>query len=237
MKKYHWVDILGFILIIGAIAGSHCSHAKQIHVAIIDSGISKDTTNLKICPNGLIDLTHTDMVDRIDHGSIVNDIIGDKLKGTDYCLYIIKIYDRKRGIEVFTFENALSLLYRFDYVDIINFSSEGNIEGPYLDEKVLLFGLLQLKGAKFVEAAGNSSRNLDTDCNIYPTCYKDTILVGNGRNRFEHALSSNYGKRINAWRDGNIISINGIVRSSGSSFSAAIYSADLALEMSKKEKK
>src|ERR1700732_4057950 len=72
---------------------SFISNAKTIRIGVIDSGVPNFETNLKVCPNGLYDLTHTDVYDKIEHGSNILGIISNGLKNVDYCVVVIKIYD------------------------------------------------------------------------------------------------------------------------------------------------
>lgn len=203
------------------------AEAKQIHIGIIDSGIPRFSTNLKVCPNGLYDLTHTDIYDKIEHGSNINGIISDKLKNIDYCSYVIKIYDNgSEGTLTLTLR-ALMLLYHLD-VDIVNYSSTGSESSEF--ERMLIEGLINIKHVKFVTAAGNEHRDLDKKCGNFPACYRGVISVGNLNSDGSIASTSNYGKRITVWKHGMWIRANGITMS-GTSQATAQETGDLALEI------
>lgn len=223
-----------WLILFSVLLFGHHSRAKQIHIAILDTGISPISNNLKICPNGLIDLTGKGMIDKIGHGRVINEIIADRLKKVNYCSYVIKIYGNTKEDSAFlNYEIALLMLTHMD-IDIVNYSSSG-FETSYA-EQGLIYTLVQEQGIKFVTAAGNNTTELSFEkCKVYPACFTKTIPVGNGFNEQLREKSSNYGNRIQIWRYGNNITADGLTLS-GSSLSAAIYSADLALELSKKQK-
>ena len=94
-------------LLIWAIIYAYNVDAKTIKVAIIDSGVSHIESYVKICPDGLYDLTQMppkihalpiEMSDEIGHGDNVTYIIADNLRDVDYCMYIIKIYGGKSRV-------------------------------------------------------------------------------------------------------------------------------------------
>jgi hypothetical protein len=219
------------IALLFALLFSATSQAKTLHIAVIDTGLPNFTTNAKICPNGVYDLTNTDVYDKLKHGTNILGIISDKLVDVDYCFYVIKIYDKEPQTYFLQEIKAILILNNLDYVDIVNYSSEGNVSN-YI-EKVLIERFIKYKNVHFVVAAGNSSKNLDKKCNAFPACYTGVISVGNGFNSTNRSYTSNYGKRVSVWRNGVNVRANGITMT-GSSQSTAVYSGDLALELSKK---
>lgn len=214
------------LVLIGVLYGK-CSHAEPLRIAVIDSGLPAEH-NFNICPNGEIDLTGTGITDKMNHGSLISSIIADKLEGKDYCFVILKIYDVKREVSINLYLTALFYLNVMQKVDIVNYSSNGPLS---LDtEKIMLNGLI-VKGTKFITAAGNNSSNMDIKCNSYPMCYSGGIIgVGNGIDKEHKSTHSNWGSIVKVWRNGDYKGIT------GTSTSAAQYSADLALEMLRNRK-
>ncbi len=208
------------------------SNAKQIRIAIIDSGIPSFKTNAKFCDKGLYDLTDTDMKDKIGHGSNVLGIISENLNkaGIDYCIYDIKIYDKSSADTPFlTHLLAYIYVYYLNGVDIVNYSSSGISEAPA--ETALVKGLVGL-GIKFVVAAGNDSRDLDKSCNAYPACVSGVISVGNLNKNGSRNKNSNYGKIINKWQIGTEICYNKICMS-GTSQATAFETVEQAKKLYK----
>jgi hypothetical protein len=205
------------------------SQAKQIRISVIDSGYSNNLPDLKVCKNGLKDLTNKGMPDKLGHGTLILGIIAKALKDIDYCVYVIKIYDESSSDTLFI---THLMAYVYSYVlnpDIINYSSSGPI---YVDmEEFLIKGLIS-KNIKFVAAAGNENMDLDKECSAWPACIKGVISVGNKLNNGLRASRSNYGKRVTQWEVGERICINGMC-GSGTSMSAAMYTSKLAKELSR----
>lgn len=203
------------------------SYGKTIKIAILDTGMPDFKTNAKICPDGKVDLTKTDMFDKKQHGTNIMGIISDKLKDVDYCLYIIKIFDVKGKT---AYISGLVYLYSImDDLDIVNLSLSGR-DDWYL-ERTLIEGLTS-KRIKIIAAAGNEHQDLDKVCKAFPACYSGVVSVGNllkdGKTPSRY---SNYGKRVSVWRIGEDVCANSICES-GTSQATAVYTAELALEMS-----
>jgi hypothetical protein len=112
-------------------------------------------------------------------------------------------------------------------VDIVNYSSSGFSSNA---AEAQLLHLLYNKGIKVVVAAGNESRDLDENCNVFPACYYPYVIpvgnIGNG---------SNHGKIVTVVRNGNHQCYNDHCFS-GTSQATALYSSELAIELSKYEK-
>lgn len=214
--------LLTFLLLFCSI-----SEAKQVKIVVIDSGYSNNLPDLKICKNGMHDLTNKGMPDKYGHGTVILGIIAKALKDIDYCVYIIKIYDEPNTGTPFIIH---LLAYMYSYLlspDIINYSSSGPI---YVEaEEFLIKGLIS-KNIKFITAAGNENKDLDKECNAWPACIKGVIAVGNKLKNGLRAPHSNYGKRIIQWEDGDRICINGTCMS-GTSMSTAVYTSKLAKKL------
>lgn len=188
--------------------------ARQIHIVLIDSGFPNFKTNIKLCNgmNSVIDLTDSDIYDKIGHGTNLLGIIEKELKNIDYCVTVIKIYkedsDRSRFKDHLQAYKWASILTN---VDIVNYSSSGIYRDKHEE---FLINQLILKNILFITSAGNDSKNLDIECNVFPICYNLNIIgVGNGSNINRHAYTSNYGKVIKAWHNGNYVRGNGITMS------------------------
>lgn len=180
------------------------AHSKTIKIAIIDTGINiVNNSDIKICDKGILDASGAGSQDRVGHGTNISYIIADRLKGLDYCLYIIKYYDplTTNFQRYKSFIVALKVAYMLN-PDIINISAGG--DGFFLEEKSVVTNILK-KNIMIVAAAGNNSWNLDKSCNYYPACYSTKItMVGNLTSGGKVAdKTSNYGKRVSVWEIGD----------------------------------
>lgn len=229
--KFLKYGLLCLVLSVASLA-----EAKQIIIAVIDSGINLDKVpEAKICKDGIMDFTGTGDKDELMHGSNVAGIIAHHLKNFDYCMYIMKVYTKTGRRDslgtYFAYIMALTMAVHL-HPDIVNFSSSGReVDTP---EKYLIKALVD-NDAKFVVAAGNDSLNLDKHCDAYPACYPGVISVGNlGLNGQPHP-SSNYGKRVSMWAPGTQIHAAGVTMT-GTSQAAPVVTAILAKKLSKGEK-
>lgn len=212
------------------------SNARQIKIAIIDSGIPKFKTNAKFCSNGLYDLTNTSMEDHLSHGSNILGIIAENLNkaNVDYCIYDIKIYDKDSSDTPFlTHLVAYIYLYYLDGVDIVNYSSSGPTESP--PENALLKGLIS-RNIKFVASAGNDNKDLDIACSAWPACIPGVISVGNLNVNGTRHKASNYGKIVTAWQMGSNICYNHVCMS-GTSQATAFETVNQAKKLYKESLK
>lgn len=194
--------------------------AEPVRVAIVDTGYHA-SSGLKLCPNGLIDLTNTDMTDEHGHGVNINEIIATRLKDYNYCAYVFKVYSQRNPVHR-KYVDAFRIMQKMK-IDYVNFSSSGR--GVDLEEAALVEALL-IKGVVFVGAAGNDSRNLDNHCDVYPACYNGVISVGNLNDKNTVHYTSNYGKVIKAWEKGVAVSAGGLTLT-GTSQATAIHTAHL----------
>lgn len=143
-------------------------YARTVKVAVIDTGFDykstwsdidskKNDENIpmkkpKLCPEGHIDFTQTSLQDTHGHGTHVAGIISTYAQDADYCLVIIKNFDRHS-----TVSNFLTTISAFNHainigVDIINYSGGG--EEFMYDEYVSIQKALD-RGIIVVTAAGN----------------------------------------------------------------------------------
>ena len=204
MKKLRNLFITIFALTLTGIA-----FAKDIHVAIIDTGI--DPTNdmfkgrlyignkpangdeygmdFSIGAN-----TITRPYDLHGHGTHIAGIIAKRSKHAK--LHILKYYNPSASGE----ENLQSTIKALQYainlgVDIINYSSGG--PEPSIAEKRLL-DLAEKKGILIVSAAGNFGTNIDSyGAEFFPASYhhSNIITVGSHNKDNQPLPSSNFGKR------------------------------------------
>lgn len=211
------------------------SQARQIKIVVIDSGMPSFKTDAKICPNGLYDLTHTDMKDRLQHGTNILGIIADGLNDAkvDYCIYDIKIYD-DFSMETPFIVHLMSYIYVYYLnADIVNYSSSGPTDDEA--EKVLIKGLID-HGVKFVAAAGNDSKDLDKVCTAWPACIPGVISVGNLVSTNHRHKTSNYGKIVKAWHRGTEVCSNHVCET-GTSQAAALETVVQATKLYKESLK
>jgi subtilisin family serine protease len=201
---------------------------KTKTVAVIDTGIAKPILDLGremgICKFGHKDFTGEGVIDVHGHGTNVSGLIHRGAAGSDYCQVIIKYYSKNatnqenvdREMEAIAYAIAIK-------VDYINISGGG--VNPFLKEKVLIEKALA-HGIKVIAAAGNEKSDLLTHT-FYPAMYDDRIIVvGNGTDEEHKAKTSNYGDRVDAWRDGEKQTAFGITET-GTSQSTAIYTGEL----------
>lgn len=209
------------------------AQAKQIKVAIVDTGINiQDVSNLKLCKNGLIDLTGTNISDTLHHGSNIAGIIANRLEKIDYCAYVIKVYGGKLAEYEFLFRVplyhliAFMLTYDLD-VDVINYSSGGVYSET---EEVLIKGLLN-KGVIIDVAAGNRSQDLDLFCNYWPACIKGITTVGDLNKDHTPNVYSNYGRNtVKVWEIGEDVCAGGLCLS-GTSMATAVHTAKVIKQL------
>ena len=213
-----------------------CS-AKQIRIAVIDSGYNISNHHLKLCDDGHKDFTSTGYNDTYKHGDNIAHIIADRLKDLDYCIIILKVFDKKTKEEQAGMYSILAFNYaRTLNVDIVNYSASG-IMYSFIECRAVDY--LINSGARFIAAAGNNKNDLDKECSSYPACctYKVTSVgnMNNTENQCGRHRLSNYGQRITAWEQGTEVFANGSTLS-GTSQAAAIHTAKIARELYEKSR-
>ena len=178
--------------------------ATPIRVAILDTGIKLEYLNkIKLCNNGLIDLTNIGITDENGHGTNIAGIISDGLKDIDYCLILINywIRDDDRGNYLRSKESFIWISKNRKDIDIVVMAG-GGTKGDW-SEEYRIKDLLD-EGIVMIFAAGNQAKNLDDDCSYYPACYdKRAIVVGNG-DPVKKTLykTTNYGSIVDIYADG-----------------------------------
>jgi subtilisin family serine protease len=182
---------------------SNC-FSKEIKVAVIDTGIDNQVG--KICKDGNIDFSGTNSNDSFGHGTHIAGLIIKNAKNANFCLYNLKYYDPAMhgGDSLKAIISALKKAIDLN-VDIINISAGGFSS---VEEEKSLIKLALDKGIKVIVAAGNEATNLDKDCNYFPACYDNRlIVVGNLTKTGVKSNSSNYGSIVKTWEIGtNVVS-------------------------------
>lgn len=225
MFKKNWMKLLNLIILLLL---SNQVNAKQIRIAVVDSGYNLKNFTFKLCNNNPgYDFTNTGMHDFLGHGQNISHIIGDNLKDIDYCLIPIKVFSFPKINNIANVNKALNFLKTLD-VDIVNMSFEG--EGADRDELNAINSLLK-KGIFLVAAAGNGNKNLDESCDSYPVCYSKQIIgVGNWEKEGIKEETSNFGNFVRFWEIGTHIKAGGLSRI-GTSQACAEFSAKLARQL------
>lgn len=215
----------------------YLSLIAPLKVAVIDTGLNLADSRFSgiLCSEGHADFTGQGINDVNGHGTHVAGLIKQFAKNSNYCLIIIKYYvegDRLSG------EKAIAAMrYATSIkVNIINFSGGGSYSNGQ-EEDIIATN----PKVKFIVAAGNDGKNMDTsDYCYYPACYVHTNVVPVGGlnedgSRFIH---SNFGSKVKAWeRATNVYSTlpNGKFGvMSGTSQATAIFTGKLIKSYEKK---
>lgn len=206
------------------------AEAKQVRIAVIDSGLSVGQEAMA-CPNQIRDFTGYGVADVMGHGSNINAIIYDNTKKKDRCLIIIKYYHDKTVLPAVSVVNSnKAWRYAIDqHPDIINYSSYGNVENVV--EKAQVLEALR-KGITVVVPSGNDHKDLDYSCGVYPSCYgaglKHPNLFVVGRSdiisTFEHGYG--FGSIVTDYKNGCPGLFGGFTRC-GTSQATALKTAEL----------
>jgi len=211
------------------------SFAKQIRVVVMDSGYYLKANTFKSCDNGIYDRNITQdktMEDELPHGQNIVHIIAKDVEKVDYCIIFIKVFSNQFPFDYIKYKEML--LYIYDLKpDIVNMS----IQGTYVDAiEIALMNHILKQGIIVVASAGNFSKNLDKNCNIYPACVDRRIqVVGSINPKGKRSKFSNYGKYVKFWEMGEYITAGGITQK-GTSQAAALRTNRLIKELNNKNK-
>lgn len=209
------------------------SEAKTFEVAVLDTGIDFAYLNeVNICWKKSRDFTNTGFEAKDGHGSNIVNIIAHQLKGLDYCIIFIKIFDPKAKNAVLAYHQGLMYVAEIK-PDIVNMSFGGYNPQPV--EQSMIDAIIE-EAIPIVAAAGNEGRNLDRKCEYYPACYnKKIVKVGNMYKSGKKYEGSNYGKVIDKWQVGVNVRSGGQILT-GTSQATAIETGLEAKEMILKNK-
>lgn len=244
IKLFNVKLVLSLIIIFSSLY----SNAKTIRVAVVDTGFdfSSDWPNAKeyglikpkLCKTGHKDFTNTGLMDTYNHGTHIAGLIAKELKDVDYCLIVIKYWDKNsNGSDI------VNTLKSFRWaitqkVDVINYSG-GGTEYSEPEKKTVLEAIL-FHHIIFVAAAGNESSNVKTNP-YYPASYSSLIeSVGNLEPNGRIAPTSNYGGAITTYKMGTkVLSLfpgNSYGTLTGTSQATAIRTGEIVKELAKKQK-
>jgi hypothetical protein len=165
-------------------------------IAVIDSGIRRDMVSEDyMCKDMPIFASGRKGFDYQGHGTNIVGLIGERIDISKYC---ITSYSLSPGESV---NEVIYFLYKMQKHGIVGLNISLASAGVNDTEGELLKTLTD-KGVKVFIAAGNSGIDLGEWCEIYPACHKTKnkklVVVGNKGNK-----SSNYGKWVDVWIDGN----------------------------------
>ena len=202
------------------------SQAKQIRIAVVDTGLTVRSFNGKLCKDhSVISTMHSiDTSDNSNHGNNVAQIIADGLKDIDYCITSIKVYDTGKLNMIVFYLLAFEFIIKHNY-DIVNISMSGG--GNYEPERRLIRQLIK-NGTRIVAAAGNNNIDLDKACTSFPACYPKVVAVGAIDSDGERVSYSNYGRFL-LWRLGKDVKVSNNANGfSGTSAVAPQVTAEIA---------
>lgn len=170
------------------------SYSKTFRIAVIDTGFNRDKiVDAKFCANESKDFTGTDLNDRLNHGTHVINLITKNLKNIDYCIVMVKWFNTY-GTKKTGYIEALKYTVEELKPDLINLSLTSQDYDK--NEKKYIEKLLN-NSTVVVAAAGNSSKDLNNKCDVYPACLNDKIIVvGSLNSSGKKASYSNYGDKI-----------------------------------------
>ena len=204
-----------YIFLILMFFSSMC-YAKQIRVAVIDTGFDMTySLDTKLCETGHKSFVPKQTIQDIyGHGTNIVGLITKYAERSNYCLIIIKYYDKNIKNNHVRFLKALEHAYNLN-VDMINISAGG--PGIFIPEYNLIKQILDSK-IIINAAAGNESLNLDDECIYYPACYDERIFVISSKN----TIKANKGEIVDKYENGKNQTGFGITLS-GTSQATAIF--------------
>lgn len=203
-------------------------------VAVIDTGLKiyEKSMHVNLCKTGHKDFgnmqkfahhpksTDDIPIDSHGHGTNVTGIIQDNAGDAHYCFVILKYYDPyakandnlKHTINAIEHATKLGAKY-------INYSG-GGVEFSGVEQRFVKEYLD--KGGTFVAAAGNEKSDLSVRP-YYPALDDPRVISVGNRDRYGRiSATSNYGKLVTAWEDGEAVRGFGYVMT-GTSQSAAVH--------------
>lgn len=175
---------------------------KPVIVAVIDTGFDfkSDWTAIikaypkfrkpRTCKYGNVDFTEKGLADNHGHGTHVAGLIAQYADDANYCLVIMKYFDKATEDTDHLADTAKAFQRAIDLkVDIINYSGGGEDRSEIecsLIKKALNAGIV------VVAAAGNEGKNIN-DTKYYPAMCDDRVkAVGNAFDTGVFVQSSNF---------------------------------------------
>jgi len=187
-----WVTVLLFFML--AITAK-----AEVRIAVIDTGLNVAAVNVKVCADSAKSFVSNEgpYSDLHGHGTEVTRIVSESIPKTiPFCIIPIKVGNATGFIL------PLHIAQGIDYAvekkaDVVNISISGSM---YFEVEALAVRRALNKGVILVIAAGNNSKNLNTNCNAFPACYDPRIeVVG------YFSPDSNHGKVVDFKASGNAI--------------------------------
>jgi hypothetical protein len=219
--------------------------APILRIAVIDTGVNRPE-RFNICKDGLVDLTDTSTHDFVGHGTNIITLI-QKFAQTDkslYCFDVIKYYVKRdakteNGVR---FQKAIDLAIKRG-AHIISAASNGftysTTEHKSIKDFTFKDGTVR---ALYIAPAGNDGIKLNPKyndgmqlingtCDSFPACYMipGVIVAGNGISSREPASSSNSGKAVDIWVNGNSHEVDRLSMSGTSQSTAIVTGMVIAL--------
>lgn len=168
-------------------------------VAVIDTGIIVNEKNAPyLCKTGHRDFTGMGLYDEEGHGTEVVNYIIDNAKTKNFCIVMLKFYDKSLATSQIINNTVLAILEakRLN-IKLINYSANGPSRSA--EEEFAIRSNLDIT---FVVAAGNDGVNLDENPR-YPASYGYSNIIAVGaldKNGFRHKVS-NYGSVVLDWEE------------------------------------
>lgn len=205
---------------------------KKVTVAIIDTGFGFQGLGdpSVLCKKGHKDFTTTQRfvgnskikgvpMDLHGHGTNIAGVVAKYAEGADFCLVILKYYDRNTS----EYENITNTIKAINYsrqigATIVNYSGGGKASSP---EEIAAVKAYLDNGGKFIAAAGNERSDMSV-FPYFPAMNDPRVIVVGSKDFYGRPEAySNYGDRVNEWEFGTNQSGFGIVMT-GTSQAAAV---------------
>jgi len=160
--------LLGTLYTTAALAKNLNQTTAPLKIAVIDTGINLTKFTGKVCKESKSFVEESWDYSLDLHGTSVAGLLSQQFSDSDnHCILVLRVFDDAGGSE------AKSYLAAMEYALIagakfINMSYEGGYSSG--SERKTIARLLAA-GIKLFAAAGNSGRNLNSNCNAFPACY------------------------------------------------------------------
>jgi subtilisin family serine protease len=181
---------------------SSISFAKTVRIAVIDTGFDfkSDWATIvdlhpflrkpKLCPTGHKDFTGKGIQDNHGHGTHIAGIIAQYANNADYCLIILKFFNKAGNSQepLLTEIEALKEAIKLN-VDVINFSGGG---GGHSKEECSVVKYALDKKITMIAAAGNESKNINKHPYFPAMCDSRVKTVANITKNNQYSKTSNF---------------------------------------------